>query len=117
MTDYKQYTQDTENPELILEPFLLLGLLVNYNKFEFRNPYRVRLEDFVNETTISKVVRGFGVVCSRSRDQYVAIQEDIGEGWTWSSTLKYIGLGVLAPSRSATPTRNPEEAKDLFAEL
>ncbi|KAI4101639.1 MAG: hypothetical protein L6R37_004872 [Teloschistes peruensis] len=105
------------SPARVLEPFLLLGLLANYNKFEFRNPYRLKLEDFVNEAAIQKVIRGFGVICSQSRDQYVAFQDDIGEGWTWSSTLKYIGLGVLAPSRSSTPTRNAEETKDQFAEL
>ncbi|KAL9592552.1 MAG: hypothetical protein Q9179_006598 [Wetmoreana sp. 5 TL-2023] len=109
--------QDVESPIRVLEPLLLLGLLANYNKFEFRNPYRTRLEDFVNETIIQKIIGGLGVVCSQTRDQYVAIQDDAGEGWTWGSTLKYIGLGVLAPSRSATPTRNAEEAKDLFAEL
>ncbi|KAL8865404.1 MAG: hypothetical protein Q9174_006902, partial [Haloplaca sp. 1 TL-2023] len=109
--------QDVESLHDVFEPFLLLGLLANYNKFEFRNPYRVRLEDLVNEPAIHKIIRGLGAVCARSRDQYVVIQEDIGEGWTWSSTLKYIGLGVLAPNRSATPTRTPEEAKDLFADL
>ncbi|KAL8931783.1 MAG: hypothetical protein Q9216_007073 [Gyalolechia sp. 2 TL-2023] len=93
------------------------GLLANYNKFEFRNPYRSRLEDFVNNTAIEKVVRGLGAVCSRSRDRYVAIQEDIEEGWTLSSTLKYIGLGALAPSRSSTPNPSPEDTKDQFAPL
>ncbi|KAI4135251.1 MAG: hypothetical protein LQ341_005904, partial [Variospora aurantia] len=116
-----KYIQDLDTPSHIFEPFLLLGLLANYNKFEFRNPYRSRLEDFVNEAAIQKIIRGFGAVCSRSRDKYVAIQEDIEEGWTLSSTLKYIGLGVLAPSRSSTPTPNPpsntEGTKDPFAIL
>ncbi|KAL8964788.1 MAG: hypothetical protein Q9197_006804, partial [Variospora fuerteventurae] len=113
------YIQDLDTPSHIFEPFLLLGLLANYNKFEFRNPYRSRLEDFVNEAAIQQIIKGFGAVCSRSRDKYVAIQEDIEEGWTLSSTLKYIGLGVLAPSRSSTPTPNPpsntEGTKDPFA--
>ncbi|KAI4274610.1 MAG: hypothetical protein L6R35_006330, partial [Caloplaca aegaea] len=107
MQDDSKYIQDLDTPSHIFEPFLLLGLLANYNKFEFRNPYRSRLEDFVNEAAVQQIIRGFGAVCSRSRDKYVAIQEDIEEGWTLSSTLKYIGLGVLAPSRSSTPTPNP----------
>lgn len=106
-----------DTPVRIFEPFLLLGLLANYNKFEFRNPYRSRLEDFVNELAIQKIVRGLGAICSRSRDTYVVIQEDIEEGWTLSSTLKYIGLEALAPSRSSTPTPNAEDAKDSFATL
>ncbi|KAL8811740.1 MAG: hypothetical protein Q9223_007468 [Gallowayella weberi] len=113
-------SSDAEDPFQVFEPFLLLGLLANYNKFEFRNPYRLRLEDFVNETAIQKIILGIGAVCTRSRDYYVAIQEDIEEGWTLSNTLKYIGLGVLAPSRSSTPTRNSpnaDERKDLFSAL
>ncbi|KAL8802772.1 MAG: hypothetical protein Q9182_003607 [Xanthomendoza sp. 2 TL-2023] len=111
---------DAEDPLQVFEPFLLLGLLANYNKFEFRNPYRLRFEDFVHETAIQKIILGFGAVCARSRDYYVAIQEDIEEGWTLSNTLKYIGLGALAPSRSSTPTRyapNADERKDLFSAL
>ncbi|KAL9007574.1 MAG: hypothetical protein Q9173_007190, partial [Seirophora scorigena] len=111
----------SNTPIHIFEPFLLLGLLANYNKFEFRNPYRLRLEDFVDDATIQQIIRGFGALCSQSRDKYVAIQEDIQEGWTLSSTLKYIGLGVLAPSRSSTPTLNSpsktEDTKDPFALL
>ncbi|KAL9049345.1 MAG: hypothetical protein Q9206_005573 [Seirophora lacunosa] len=115
------YIHDLDTPVHIFEPFLLLGLLANYNKFEFRNPYRSRLEDFVDGATIQQIIRGFGALCSQSRDKYVAIQEDIQEGWTLSSTLKYIGLGVLAPSRSSTPTPNPpsrtEDTKDPFGLL
>ncbi|KAL8992387.1 MAG: hypothetical protein Q9188_007600, partial [Gyalolechia gomerana] len=112
-----KYVQDIDTHIRVFEPFLLLGLLANYNKFEFRNPYRLRLEDFVNDVAIEKVVQGLGAVCSRSRDRYVGIQEDIEEGWTLSSTLKYIGLGALAPSRSSTPNPNAEDNKDLFATL
>lgn len=112
-----KYIQDVDTPTRVFEPFLLVGLLANYNKFEFRNPYRSRLEDFVDDLAIKKVVRGLGAVCSRSRDKYVAIQEDIEEGWTLSSTLKYIGLAALAPSRSSTPNPHAEDTKDLFAAL
>ncbi|KAL8914744.1 MAG: hypothetical protein Q9171_000757 [Xanthocarpia ochracea] len=92
----------------------------NYNKFEFRNPYRLMFEDFVNDAATQKIILGLGSVCSRSRHHYVALQEDVGEGWTLSNTLKYIGLGVLAPSRSSTPTRNApsaDDSKDLFSTL
>ncbi|KAL8710731.1 MAG: hypothetical protein Q9220_004749 [cf. Caloplaca sp. 1 TL-2023] len=101
----------------LFDPLCLLGLLANYNKFEFRNPYRLRLEDFVNESAIQKIIQGLGTVCSRSRGEYIAIQEDVEEGWNLSSTLKYIGLGVLAPSRSSTPTPVAGDPKDLFATL
>ncbi|CAD6585565.1 MAG: hypothetical protein ASARMPREDX12_002058 [Alectoria sarmentosa] len=110
--------QDSDGSELVFKPFLLLGLLANYNKFEFRNPYRLRLEDFVNESAIQKIAQGIGSACSQFRNSYVTVQEDVAEGWTVGSTLAYIGLGVLAPSKAAAPTRlNAEELKEGFAIL
>ena len=90
---------------------------MNYNKFEFRNPYRLRLEDFVNETIIQKIVRGLGKVCSQSRDHYVPLQENPNEGWTLSNALAYIGLGVLASGKSAVSAPSVEDAKEQFAAL
>jgi hypothetical protein len=101
-----------------LEAFVLLGLLANYNKFEFRNPYRLRLEDFVNEIVIKKTVQCVGTTCLSARAKYTAIQEDLPEGWNISSTLKYFGLGGLNPrSRPASPLPGQEESKNLFAVL
>lgn len=90
---------------------------MNYNKFEFRNPYRLRLEDFINEATIQTIIRGVGQVCSQIRSQYTTLQEDTKEGWTLSSALHYIGLGILAPIKSATPAASIEDAKEQFAGL
>lgn len=110
--------QDSDNPELVIKPFLLLGLLANYNKFEFRNPYRLRLEDFVNESAIQKIAEGVGSACSQSRNAYIAIQEDVAEGWTVGSTLAYIGLGALAPSKGAAPAQpKADDTKEGFATL
>jgi hypothetical protein len=109
---------DAEASSQIMEPFFLLGLLANYNKFEFQNPYRLRLDDFVNETTIKKIVYCIGSTCASARDKYIAIQDDLPEGWNLGSTLSYIGLGALAQgSRPATPTPSTDEAKNLFLAL
>ncbi|KAF1917095.1 hypothetical protein BDU57DRAFT_449933 [Ampelomyces quisqualis] len=113
-----KYIQDCENSTQVAPAFYLLGLLTNYNKFEFQNPYRLRLDDFVNDAIIQKMIRGFGENCLKLRDAYVAVQEDLPEGWTLGSTLSYIGLGVLAPgSRPLTPTPAAEETKSLFGAL
>lgn len=113
-----RYIQDVEAPAMTFKAFLLLGLLANYNKFEFRNPYRARLEDFVNEATIHKIIAGLGSTCTVSRDRYVAIQEDIAEGWNLSSALSYIGLGVLAPAKSTPiPAGKTGEVKEDFSTL
>ncbi|KAF2689655.1 DUF1741-domain-containing protein [Lentithecium fluviatile CBS 122367] len=113
-----KYIQDCEDSVHVLPAFYLLGLLVNYNKFEFQNPYRLRLDDFVNDAIIQKIVTSFGDTCIRLRDAYVAVQDDMPEAWTLGSTLNYFGLGMLAPaSRPATPTLGPEETKSLFVAL
>ncbi|ORY11664.1 hypothetical protein BCR34DRAFT_565059 [Clohesyomyces aquaticus] len=113
-----KYIQDCDEDTQAVPAFFLLGLLVNYNKFEFQNPYRLRLDDFVNEGIIQKMLLCFGSSCGTMRDAYVAIQNDMPEGWTLGSTLNYIGLGVLAPgSRPTTPAPAPDETKSLFAAL
>lgn len=113
-----KYIQDCEDDTQVLPAFYLLGLLVNYNKFEFQNPYRLRLDDFVNDAIIQKIIKSFGETCSRLRDAYIAVQDDMPEGWSLGSTLSYIGLGMLSPaSRPSTPTPSFEESKSLFATL
>lgn len=93
-------------------------MLANYNKFEFQNPYRLRLDDFVNEGIIQKIIRSVGYICTSSRGKYVAIQEDLPEGWTINSTLSMIGLGSIAPgAKTSAPVIDPEIAKEMFARL
>lgn len=97
---------------------LLLGLLANYNKFEFQNPYQNRLEDFVNEQTIQDLVRSIGQACNTARDSYLAVHDDMPDGWNMNSALLYIGLGTLTPEakrKKAPPSE--EEAKELFDTL
>jgi hypothetical protein len=101
-----------------LEPFALLGLLANYNKFEFQNPYRTRLDDFVNDAIIKKIVLSAGATCAMAKDKYVEIQDDLPEAWSIGSTLAFVGLGALAPGRKpVVPQLTPEEAKARFTAL
>ena len=109
--------QDSEINSFAFEPFLLLGLLANYNKFEYRNPYRLRLEDFVNEAITHRIVYGFSKACAESRDRYTAIQEDLPEGWNLSAALTYIGLGMLAPVKVRPATASSEDSKEQLAGL
>ncbi|KAF3067465.1 UPF0588 membrane protein C20F10.02c [Daldinia childiae] len=111
--------QDSESSGKVLEPFTLLGLLANYNKFEFQNPYQLRLNDFVNEAAIRKIVRCVGHTCRSLRSQYVDILQDLPEGWSISNTLTMIGLGAITPGAKAhqKPTYDPEVAKQMFAKL
>lgn len=115
-----KFIQESDTPHRVLEPFTLLGLLANYNKFEFQNPYQLRLNDFVNEAAIQKVIRCVGQTCRELRGHYVDIQEDLPEGWTIASTLNMFKLGAFAPGAKANPkkpTYDPEVAKQMFAKL
>lgn len=73
------------------------------------------MEDFVNETVIEKVVRGLGQNCAQLRDDYVALLEDVNEGWSLSSALNYIGLGILAPAKASVSAAHVDDAKDFAA--
>ncbi|PSS20412.1 hypothetical protein M430DRAFT_66110 [Amorphotheca resinae ATCC 22711] len=108
-----KFIQDSDTTSRAFEPFTLLGLLANYNKFEFQNPYRLRLDDFVNEGSIQKIIRSVGTTCADARAKYVAVQDDLPEGWSISNTLSIIGLGP----KSASPAFDPEVAKEMFAKL
>ena len=118
LADLEQYVQESDSSSRAFEPFVLLGLLANYNKFEFQNPYRLRLDDFVNEGTIQKIIRSIGSTCKATRDEYVAVQDDLPEGWNFTSTMTYFGLGSLtSTAKAAPPAPSPEAAKALFAAL
>lgn len=103
----------------ISSPFMLLGLLANYNKFEFQNPYQMRLNDFVNERVIRGIVKSVGQACQRLRAQYLDVQEDLPEGWSLAGTLSKIGLGAIAPGGKPPPkpVYDADTAKKMFAEL
>ena len=98
---------------------MLLGLLANYNKFEFRNPYRLRLEDFVNEAVIQKIINGLSEACASMRKGYTDVIDDlpVDPSWTLASTLSYIGLGMLAPIKAMNPIAAPEDYKEKFGTL
>lgn len=115
-----KFIQDSDTPTRVLEPFTLLGLLANYNKFEFQNPYQLRLNDFVNEAAIQKIIHCVGQTCRNLRNRYIDIQEDLPEGWTLASTLSMLKLGSIAPGARAAPKKpvyDPEVAKQMFTEL
>ena len=79
----------------------------------------MRLDDFVNEEVIKKIIVSVGQTCTDLRGTYVDLQEDLPEGWTITSTLSMIGLGAIAggPKKAAAPVVDPEAAKELFAKL
>jgi hypothetical protein len=109
-----KFIQDSQSPRLTLNAFTLLGLLANYNKFEFQNPYQMRLADFVNEAAIARIVRCIGSACRDLRTAYTDIQDDLPEGWSLSSALGMLGLGKREKKKGVW---DEETAKAMFAKL
>lgn len=78
----------------------------------------MRLDDFVNEGVVKKIIVGIGSAFSLARDKYVAVQDDLPEEWGLNSALTYLGLGGLTLSKKPAITApDPEMAKTLFAAL
>lgn len=101
------------------DAFALLGLLSNYNKFEFQNPYQLRIGSFVNEKAIKVIVTAIGEACQEMRAEYLHVQDDTPEGWTLSSALGMVGLSSIASGPKALPriVQDEEAAKQLFSTL
>ena len=114
-----QFIQECDAPAHAAEAFILLGLLANYNKFEFRNPYQLRLSEFVNEKAITTIIHTVGLACQDLRSRYVDIQDDIPEGWTLSNTLGKIGFRSIATASKSPPkpARDDETARQMFRQL
>lgn len=105
-----------ENPLQAAEPLLLAGLLANYNKFEAHNQYRVRFADFVNDSTMQKVVESASWTCTLLRQRYIGIQDDTPTAWSVAGTLSYVGLGSIAGAKPAAPVLTEDQQRELFAE-
>ncbi|KAK5073192.1 hypothetical protein LTR64_000399 [Lithohypha guttulata] len=104
-------------PESAPAALCLLGLLANFNKFETHNVYQNRMEDFINEDIMAKLVEGFANTCGDIRDAYVAIQDDTPVQWSLGSTLSYVGLRALTPEAKKPIPPTEDEAKVLFNDL
>lgn len=90
--------------------------MLNYNKFEFQNPYLERLEELKDVTAMSAVLESIGATCALCRDQFAAVQDDIPEGWNLGGALSWFGLGGLTrttPSAAITD----EAANIVFSAL
>ncbi|KAJ8605038.1 hypothetical protein MRB53_041583 [Persea americana] len=74
--DRTQFIQDSGASGDVTEALNLLGLLANYNKFEFQNPYRTRIEDFAGEEVMEAMVGGLAKCCDAARNAYVNVEDD-----------------------------------------
>lgn len=107
-----QRVEDTSDASLAL---VLLGLLTNYNKFEMHNPYQTRHVEYASQLGIARISRSISLTCSSLRDHYVAVQDDLPEGWSVGNALGYLGLGSIIGPKPKTPAPNAPGLKQQFA--
>ncbi|SCZ98558.1 BZ3500_MvSof-1268-A1-R1_Chr7-1g09200 [Microbotryum saponariae] len=81
-----QFMTDDATCQFSFESALLLGLLANYRQHEARNPYRVRIEDMVEETVMARLIEVVQVVCQQARDSYTHIVDDAPASFVASIT-------------------------------
>jgi hypothetical protein len=105
-----------DHPLRASEPFLLLGLLANYDKFETHNQYRVRLADYLDDNGMKKVIESVGWTCKLLRERYVGILDDGPAVWSIGGTLSYVGLGALSRTKAPSPVLTEDEQRTLFGE-
>lgn len=91
VTKYQSITESEED-HVIQRAVLLLSLLANYDRFEMRNPYRVRLEDFANAQVMQRIVLTIATLLRQARDEYVDVQPDVPEAWSMGSRLSLLGI-------------------------
>ncbi|GAA5926173.1 hypothetical protein JCM1841_001582, partial [Sporobolomyces salmonicolor] len=86
------FVADEVTQQFAFESALLLGILANFRKTEARNPYGVRIEDFVEEGVMSRIIEVVQTVCIRARDSYVAIIDDAPPSFVASLTSLVFGF-------------------------
>jgi hypothetical protein len=75
----------------LFESYLLLGLLSHYRKYEARNPYLARLEDFVDLNLMAKMIQVVTQVCEETRGSYTTLVDDVPPGFVASLTSLFLG--------------------------
>ena len=93
------------NSDLFMgDAFSLLGILASFDKLEAHNPYQIRLADFVDDLTMSRMVHSTGHVWRICLEQYQnpAIKNSANDSST--STPVSSSSPPLSPTLSANTT-------------
>ena len=77
----------------------------------------MRLEDFLNKSTIQKVCNDVGHITASLRDAYLGVQGDVDESWSITNALSYIGLNGLTSPGKATRSTSEHELKAAYSTL
>ncbi|CAH1759067.1 8904_t:CDS:10 [Entrophospora sp. SA101] len=85
----------SESSNISYDAAILLGILANYKKREFKNPYLIKISEIKDDKIFGALIKVIGLICSKCRNQYIEIQDDDYENTqklTVSSVLSYISI-------------------------
>ncbi|BGP15057.1 hypothetical protein JCM10213_002799 [Rhodosporidiobolus nylandii] len=106
------FIADDATKQFAFESALLLGLLANYRKSEARNPYGVRIEDFVEEGVMERIIEVVETVCLSARDAFTALADDSPPSLAASLTSFFTSFRItelLAAPFSLPPPPTPSK--------
>jgi len=116
-TSLVTYISTTTSSTERLRTSVLLALLSTYNKHESANPYQSRLQDFINEVVMQRIIECVGLVSKSSREAYTSIQDDAVEGLLGGVTKivgGYVPFGLASRfGLAGTQTPTPPPAEDI----
>ncbi|KAG0142016.1 hypothetical protein CROQUDRAFT_663095 [Cronartium quercuum f. sp. fusiforme G11] len=95
---------DPQTVSLTFDAVLLLGLLANFRRFETRNPYSVRMEDYVDEKAMERIITLSVIALGDVRLGYMKAQDE-----TPSSLIGSVlgALSLIKTSAAAPPPSEP----------
>nr|CAG8435995.1 10554_t:CDS:10 [Entrophospora candida] len=66
----------SESSNISYDAAILLGILANYKKREFKNPYLIKISEIKDDKIFGALIKVIGLICSKCRNQYIEIQDD-----------------------------------------
>ncbi|GAA6061252.1 hypothetical protein JCM10212_000693 [Sporobolomyces blumeae] len=121
------FISDPRTQQYTFEASLLIGLLANYRKCEVKNAYRTRIEDFVEEEVMSRIIDLVQTVLVKSRDEYLSVADDAPPTLVSSLTSLVFNLNLssllvnpfawsLPPAPDSKPNRAVENMNEISSE-
>ncbi|RHZ43860.1 hypothetical protein Glove_851g9 [Diversispora epigaea] len=102
-----------EMTHIAYEAIVLLVILANYNKYESKNPYLLKISEIKDEIIFQKIVETIGAACLKCRKQYTDIQDDYDTYRnSIHSALSYVGTFLTWHSNKPTTDYDPELSFD-----
>ncbi|CAJ0825147.1 15795_t:CDS:10 [Entrophospora sp. SA101] len=97
----------SESSNISYDAAILLGILANYKKREFKNPYLIKISEIKDDKIFGALIKVIGLICSKCRNQYIEIQDD-----DYENTQK-----LTVSSQNANDNNNQIQQNEAYKEF